>query len=261
MPRFLDSSNPQLNELNRIKKKVVADMKKQYSGTETSIATPTDAASALFDQYFVILSALNSAFFELNATLSLTAEHTQDSSILADRFVSVNSAISKLVTQAEQFFRKKMSNNINMFSPIQAQETLKEFLSIQNADDQIAETVSLIARGEIVRKNEVAELILEGFNNLARQWKGTYNEWEKRMEGALLNYKNSLSPNPDVGGTGGDIPQAYSEGSSMTPSSYSSDWETMSNSTGTSGTSGSGRKGGNLASARYDLPYLPRRFL
>jgi hypothetical protein len=114
MPRFYDEENPALNSFRKINAEVVRRRKNKYKDQEAVQLAPV-STGATFDDLRQRLVTLDVGLSDLRETVKLSASARSPSTVI-DRFVSIASNLSGLVSNTRDFVVRKLKRNLNNFS-------------------------------------------------------------------------------------------------------------------------------------------------
>lgn len=201
MPRFLHSSDPDLSDLNRAKRNVNADYKKQYSaqdGVHDNLGQSADADS-IYNTLTTRLLGLQTALQDLYNILEVgggsnnffSPQQRANLQQFASRILTEVNAVQLIMSRIKGF---------NMFTPPQAQGLGDLVSNISALNDYIDGIVAYIG-GDIVSQ-QVADVI--------QTYERPIKLLLQFLNGASSNYK-SVEANPKSIETmrGGAIVPAY----------------------------------------------------
>jgi len=214
MPRFLHSSDPDLSDLNRAKRNVNADYKKQYSaqdGVHDNLGQTADADS-IYNTLTTRLLALQTALQDLYNILEVggssanffSPQQRANLQQFASRVLTEVSAVQLIMSRIKGF---------NMFTPPQAQGLGELVSNISALNDYIDGIVAYIG-GDIVSQ-QVADVVqtyerpiklllqfLNGASNNYKSVESNPKSIETMRGGVAYHYRSPTM-------TGGAIVPAY----------------------------------------------------
>lgn len=206
MPRFLDPSNPALNLLNQAKRRVIKRNKEKYQDSQsfqkqTILRGETEKiASALYDQFYSLLSNFSSVLFEIENVVKSVGKSRQSRATLVDRTISSATASFKIVDNIREFLDRKLKYNLNIFSPDQIN-------SLFTAYNYIDTTIGEIDTGlEGLTEQQQSTL-----SDIIESWRNGWALIDEKLAPLFQNYKYGLSGED----AGFFIPDASSDASSV----------------------------------------------
>jgi hypothetical protein len=211
--------NEDLNTLNKAKRIVNSNLRRNFKGTEISGDSGTSAKVAdLYDAFLKLLVEYKVALNELDTTFDLTQRDYEKllrdiynlpapvgrprqpvanpdlTAKIADRFVGTSTRIALLTEELANFIRVKLSTSLSKFSPPQVAELNYQMNAIKSLFNTMLDNIDSL-EGTLPTGETIDTASKLAFQDIIAKWQVPATKLMTTFDNLMANYSQGASQN------------------------------------------------------------------